>query len=193
MTLWFGASTAGKLWYLLCCRWDWMLGEEQFWVGSMVSPYVHHGALRWRCLWDLQVGVCSWKLEIHLLCVSPVLKDKHSNNCLRLDYIFYTASLEGVRLLKDLSIPRIRPSFCISPPPGSLLPYLLNIYHHLTSLPILLGLRVDIVKGPGCQTAFPRDCATHIPINGEGMSISPHSHQHGEVLFASFIDGDTFQ
>lgn len=125
--------------------------------------------------------------------MSTVLKDKHSNNCLRLDYTFYTTTLEGLGLLKDLSIPWIHPSFCISPPPGSPLPYLLNTYHHLTSLSILLGPRVDILKGPGCQTALPRDCATYIPINGEGMSISPHSHQCGEVVFANFIDGDTFQ
>ena len=45
MTLWFGASTTGKSWYLFVIETE-MLGEKQFWVGSVVSPYVHHGVLR---------------------------------------------------------------------------------------------------------------------------------------------------
>ncbi|KAF6081755.1 hypothetical protein HJG60_008774 [Phyllostomus discolor] len=67
--------------------------------------------------------------------------------------------------------------------------------HHLTPLPILLGLRVDMFKGPDtyCQIALPRDCATYIPISSKGVSISPHSHGHGAVLFDNLISGDTFQ
>lgn len=138
-----------------------MLVEEQFWVGSAVSPYVPHGVLRWRCLWDLQVRVCSWQLEVHFF-VSPVLKDKHFNNCLRLDYTFYNASLEGLGLLKDLSMPWIHPNFCISPPPGSLISYLLNTYTTTWLLrPSCLAPEWTSLRDlPGCQTALRRDCAT---------------------------------
>lgn len=53
---------------------------------------------------------------------------------------------------------------------------------------------MDMFKGPDthCQIALPRDCATYIPISREGVSISTHSHQRGAVLFANFVDGDTF-
>lgn len=167
-----------------------MLVEEQFWVSSAVSPYVPHGVLRWRCLWDLQVGVCSWQLEVHFF-VSPVLKDKHFNNCLRLDYTFYNASLEGLGLLKDLSMPWIHPNFCISPPPGSLISYLLNTYTTTWLLrPSCLAPEWTSLRDLAVKQLF----AEIVPHpSGEGMSVSPHSHQHGEILFAYFIDGDTFQ
>lgn len=63
-------------------------------------------------------------------------------------------------------------------------------YHHLTSLLILLGPRVDMFKGSDmyCQIALPRDCATYIPISIKGVLISSHSHQGTAVLFANLID-----